>query len=103
MEFGPGDAPASEADFSFPLHLAPFSTAVLLLQPGKFADALADGDGLNVRNLFQYIKIQHKVTIVPLFQVRCRESELQNPALCGGAGESAQSAAPAPGAVRVCF
>jgi hypothetical protein len=56
MEFSPDGAAVSKADLRFSLHLAPSSAAVLFFEPWKFPDAFADGDGLNVRNLFQYIK-----------------------------------------------
>jgi hypothetical protein len=59
MKFSPGDPPIPEAYFSFSLHLAPSAAAVLLSQTGQFADALAGGDGFDVRNLFQYIKAGH--------------------------------------------
>lgn len=62
MEFSPDDAPVSEADFRFRLHLSPSSATVLLLQTGDLPDACADGDGLYVRNLFQDIKIGHRAT-----------------------------------------
>jgi hypothetical protein len=63
MEFSPDDAPISEADLSFTLHLAPSSAAILFFQARKLVDAFADGDGLNIRNLFQYIKIRHSAPI----------------------------------------
>jgi hypothetical protein len=68
VEFCPDDAPVSEAYFSFPLHFAPSSAAALFFEARKFPDAFADGDDLDARNLFQYIKIRHRATTVPLFQ-----------------------------------
>lgn len=99
MKLSPDDAPIPEADFRFPFHFTPSSAAILFFQAGEFADAYANGYRLNVRNLFQYIKILHEVTTVPLFQERCQESGSQNPVLCGGAAGSVRIAAPAPGAV----
>jgi hypothetical protein len=47
-------------------HFKPSSAAILFFQMGEFGDVYSNGYRLNVRNLFQYIKIRHKVRTVPL-------------------------------------